>query len=68
MQNKYVYKSIQTNFKQLSQNNKLHNFHFNTGVLDADKQLIVDSHNTYRSGVSPTAAMMYKMVGSILHR
>nr|XP_022286164.1 cysteine-rich venom protein latisemin-like [Crassostrea virginica] len=33
----------------------------NSGVLDADKQLIVDSHNTYRSGVSPTAAMMYKM-------
>lgn len=33
-------------------------------MLDADKQLIVDSHNTYRSGVSPTAAMMYKMVGS----
>lgn len=32
------------------------------GVLDANKKTIVDSHNSYRAGVNPTAALMYKMV------
>ncbi len=31
-------------------------------VSAADKQTIVDEHNKYRSGVSPTAGNMMKMV------
>lgn len=33
----------------------------NSGVIDADKTTIVDSHNSYRAGVIPTAVLMYKM-------
>lgn len=33
-----------------------------TGIIDADKTTIVDSHNSYRAGVVPTAVLMYKMV------
>uniref|UniRef100_K1QYI2 Cysteine-rich secretory protein Mr30 n=1 Tax=Magallana gigas TaxID=29159 RepID=K1QYI2_MAGGI len=33
----------------------------NSGVIDADKTTIVDSHNSYRAGVVPTAVLMYKM-------
>lgn len=32
------------------------------GVIDANKTAIVDTHNSYRAGVNPTAVLMYKMV------
>lgn len=37
-----------------------------TGVSDADIQTILDEHNKYRSGVSPTAKAMQKMVSYVL--
>ena len=32
------------------------------GVSDGDKNVIVNEHNKYRAGVSPTAVQMGKMV------